>query len=65
MAQKLISLSFYERVRCNLCGTNYDCSPKGMYRHEHEIDGVIKQQIVCAVCVQYKNKHLFTTVPIE
>ena len=65
MAQKLISLSPYDHVECNLCGTNYDCSPKGMYRHERTINGLVKEQIVCAVCVQYKNKHLFTTVPIE
>lgn len=65
MTQRLYKLTIYDQDPCELCGTEYDCSPRGMYRHvTKNSDGVITQdRVVCNTCVKYnKNKHLFIGV---
>lgn len=64
MTDKLVKLSIYNHVACDLCGTNWDCSPQGMYRHEkfnHDSNS-IQTRNVCATCVLYTHPGLFLEV---
>ena len=67
MSEKLIHLTNYDHVKCDLCGTNYDCSPQGMYEYvKLDSDGIlISNRIVCAICVLYSKKHIFDRIQKE